>query len=227
VVVKICGITTPEDAIAAAEAGATAVGFNFYPRSPRFVTPERAREMGRALPAGRLKGGCSHNWLPHGGQHDVLQGVQHGVLQGVLKVGVFVGEPADRVAEVMREAELDVAQVHGGEYPQGVRVWAAFRAGDSGLRDAMASSPAEAFLIDTPSETLRGGTGQTFDWSLAAGLPGRIVLAGGLDAGNVREAIRKAHPWGVDACSRLESAPGRKDHEKMRRFVEAALIEES
>jgi phosphoribosylanthranilate isomerase len=197
VVVKICGITTPEDAIAAAEAGATAIGFNFYPRSPRFVTPSHARQLGRVLPP------------------------------GVLKVGVFVGEPVSKVVDFVHEAELDVAQVHEGDYPSGLRVWAAFRAGGPGLSEAMASSLAEAFLIDTPSAILHGGTGQTFDWSLAAGLPGRIVLAGGLDAGNVREAIRKARPWGVDACSRLESAPGHKDHEKMRRFVEAALTEES
>ena len=210
-VVKICGITTVEDAVAAVEAGATAIGFNFYPGSPRFVSVERAREI-----VGRLKGGCSQDWLPH-------QGVQQ---QGVLKVGVFVGERAERVAEIMREAEMDVAQVHGGEYPHEVRVWAAFRAGDPGLRETMDAGVAEAFLVDTPSTTLHGGTGQTFDWSLAAGLPGRIVLAGGLDAGNVREAIRKARPWGVDACSRLESTPGRKDHVKIRRFVEAALTEE-
>jgi phosphoribosylanthranilate isomerase len=197
VVVKICGITTADDAIAAAAAGATAVGFNFYPSSPRYVRPEQAREIARLLP-------------PH-----------------VLKVGVFVDEPAAGVAEVIRLAGLDVVQLHGGEYPAGARIWAAFQAGGPGLSEALADTRVEAFLVDTPSRNLRGGTGRTFDWSLAAGLPGRIVLAGGLDDENVREAIRTARPWGVDACSRLECVPGRKDHEKMRRFVQAALIEES
>ena len=81
----------------------------------------------------------------------------------------------------------------------------------------------EALLLDTPSENQYGGTGQTFDWSTAKDLPKKIIIAGGLDASNVRRAIEEAQPWGVDACSRLEKSPGLKDHDKMRQFVKAAL----
>jgi len=194
--VKICGITNAEDGLAAAEAGASAVGFNFYPQSPRYIDPAVAREIAALLPA------------------------------SVLRVGVFVEEPPGAVAVVAETVGLDIVQLHGGESPKGLRVWRALRAGNPALAATVAAGGAEAFLIDTPSATLRGGTGVAFDWSIAAGLPGRIILAGGLHEDNVAAAIRQARPWGVDACSRIERAPGRKDHEKMRRFVRAALAEE-
>lgn len=167
-IVKICGITNQADAEAAIEAGADALGFNFWPKSPRFV--EQQPWM-RDLP--------------------------------VTKVGIFVGD-------VDPPPWLDVAQVYGPASPANVRVWRAVKPGEP-----LAS--AEAFVLDVSE-----GTGQTFDWSLAAGLPAKIVLAGGLHAGNVAEAIRAARPWGVDACSMLESSPGRKDHAKMRDFIAAA-----
>lgn len=190
-IIKVCGITSREDAEAAAEAGANALGFNFWPGSPRYLAPEVAGPVIEAA--------------------------------AVLKVAVFVDETADRIEAMMREFKLDVAQVHGMlNRPLAVRHWRAFSAATAGLRTTLEGLDAEAALIDTPSETQRGGTGRTFDWWLAAGLPGRIILAGGLGPDNVAEAIRQARPWGVDACSRLESQPGRKDNLKVRSYVEAA-----
>ena len=87
--------------------------------------------------------------------------------------------------------------------------------------------PVEAFVLDTPAGEAHGGTGKTYDWGLVAGISKKVVLAGGLDADNVRDAIRAARPWGVDACSRLEASPGKKDHQKMSAFLEAALSEDS
>jgi phosphoribosylanthranilate isomerase len=185
--VKICGITTEEDARLAAAAGAGAVGFNFWPRSPRYVTPERAAALAGVLPA------------------------------EVLKVGVFVDAPAAEVVSVCYRVPLDVAQLHGGAAPAGIRWWRA-----STVAEFRAEEGAEAVLVDTPAGAERGGTGRTFDWSLAAGLPGRIILAGGLGPDNVAAAIAAARPWGVDACSRLESAPGRKDPDKVKEFIRAA-----
>jgi len=194
-VVKVCGITNAEDARAAVEAGAGALGFNFYPKSPRFVSAAQAAAITATVPA------------------------------GVLKVGVFVNEAPARVAEIVREAGLDVAQLHGDEgaadVPEGVRVWKAFRVNDAFRLEQLETFPAEAFLLDTPTE-MYGGSGHTFDWTRARGAAGRILLAGGLDESNVREAIAVAQPWGVDACSRLESSPGKKDFGRMARFIAAA-----
>lgn len=192
--VKVCGITSREDALAAVEAGAGALGFNFYPKSPRYMAPEAAAELIAGLPA------------------------------GVLKVGVFVNEP--RAAEVVRQAGLDVAQLHGDEapaqYPAGVRVWKAVRVAPGFRLEQWLDAPAEALLLDGPAGMLYGGSGAAFDWRLARG-GRRVILAGGLDAGNVGEAIRCAHPWGVDACSRIEAEPGKKDRVKMAAFIQAAL----
>lgn len=192
VVVKICGITTLEDARQAVEAGADALGFNFWPRSPRCITLESAAAITSDL----------------GGR--------------VLRVGVFVDPAADELAAAMLGAHLDVAQIHGSaDVGAGLRVWQAWSATAEGLRARIETSTAEAFLIDTPSGAQRGGTGRTFDWSLAQGLPGRVVLAGGLGPENVAEAVIQVRPWGVDACSRLEREPGRKDHEKVAAFLRA------
>jgi phosphoribosylanthranilate isomerase len=108
------------------------------------------------------------------------------------------------------------------EYPAGVRVWKAVRVEEAFDIAAWRDCAAEALLLDGPAGALWGGAGKAFDWRRARGAA-RIVLAGGLDASNVREAIRQAQPWGVDACSRLESAPGKKDHRKMAAFLKAAL----
>jgi phosphoribosylanthranilate isomerase len=190
-IVKVCGITRREDAFAAAQAGATAIGFVFYPKSPRFVAPETAAALGEGLPL----------W----------------------KVGVFVNEPPAMIAAVMSAALLDVAQIYGGEPPPSARVWKAFRlenSFDRSLIDA-SSIEAEAVLLDGISN------GNSFDWSIARDLKkshpaAKVIVAGGLNASNVAEAIRTARPWGVDASSSLESSPGVKDREKVRRFVEAA-----
>jgi phosphoribosylanthranilate isomerase len=192
--VKICGITNADDALAAAAAGATALGFNFYPPSPRFIQPEAAARIIEGLP------------------------------REVWKVGVFVDMLPHEIARVQRIAALDVAQLHGDEppdqLPSGIRVWKAFRIDAAGLE----AYRAEAFLLDAPSDVY-GGTGRTFDWTKAVGTGRKIILAGGLDEDNVGAAIRQVRPWGVDACSRLESAPGRKDHARMARFVQAASSE--
>jgi len=119
----------------------------------------------------------------------------------------------------MRAARLDVAQVYGGQGPQGARVWKAFRV--TGAIDPALASGGEAILLDG------AGNGIGFDWSLARGVTGKVIVAGGLDASNVAEAIRTAQPWGVDASSRLEVAPGVKDHDKIRAFVQAALRTEN
>jgi phosphoribosylanthranilate isomerase len=182
--VKICGITRREDAEAAVEAGASALGFVFYPQSPRFVTPERAEELGRGL--------------------------------DVWKVGVFVDETAASIEAIMRAAKLDVAQVYGGAAPSGTRVWEAIRL-NTVTEPRLLGSGAEAVLLDGLAN------GQSFDWTLARGVADKVIVAGGLDASNVAEAIRIVQPWGVDASSRLESSPGVKDHEKMKCFIEAAL----
>jgi phosphoribosylanthranilate isomerase len=181
--VKVCGITQREDALMAAEAGASAIGFIFYPKSPRYVTPERAAELGEGL--------------------------------DLWKVGIFVGERPAGIETVMRVARLDVAQIYGGEGPQGARIWKAFRV--TGAFDVYQVQDAEAILLDGTSN------GTPFDWSVARGVNGKVIVAGGLDASNVADAIRVARPWGVDASSRLESAPGIKDHGKVRAFVKAAL----
>lgn len=198
-ILKICGITNQEDATAAIQAGATAIGFNFYARSPRYLAPEEAAGIGSA--------------------------------EGVRRVGVFVNEKRERVEEIVRTARLDVAQLHGDEtpadYPAAIEpaapaVWKAVRV--SGRFDVTdyQDDPAEALLLDGPAAELYGGAGLAFDWSLVRANSRRIVLAGGLDASNVAAAIEMVRPWGVDACSRIESAPGKKDHRKMNQFLEAA-----
>jgi phosphoribosylanthranilate isomerase len=193
-VIKICGITTQQDAEDAVASGATALGFNFYPKSPRYISLKRAQDIARSLP------------------------------RSVLKVGVFVNASADELAAAGTSVPLDVLQLHG-EVPALVprlRIWRAIPINQdvnlSGLNDSY-----EAYLLDTPSSDF-GGSGRTFDWSLvaASGSPLRLIVAGGLDASNVAEAIAALHPWGVDACSRLESAAGRKDPVKVKAFVQAA-----
>jgi phosphoribosylanthranilate isomerase len=185
--VKICGITNEEDAALAIHAGANALGFNFYEKSPRRVSIRRAREIIDSNPG------------------------------DYLRVGIFVNPSLEEIAAAADSVTLDVLQLHGEDCPciSSHCVWKAI-----GPRDAT-SYPAHAYLVDTPCE-LFGGSGNTFDWRLAGGLAVRVLIAGGLDASNVAEAIATARPWGVDACSRLELRPGRKDHRKVRDFVRAA-----
>jgi phosphoribosylanthranilate isomerase len=197
-IVKICGITNLEDAQAAIAGGANALGFNFYPRSKRYIgIADATKLLDRLAP-------------------------------GILRVGVFVNEPAERVADLVKRIGLHVAQLHGDEkpeqYPAGVRVWKAAHVDEQFSLAAWENCPAEALLLDSPANGEHGGSGQSFDWARAAGAGDRhIILAGGLDESNVRDAIRLVKPWGIDACSRLERAPGRKDHVKMAAFIRAAL----
>jgi len=198
-IVKICGITNMEDALAAAEAGAAAIGFNFYDRSPRYIAPAAAAGIAAALPA------------------------------AVWRVGVFVNESPDAIARIRRSVGLDVVQLHGdetpAEVPVGVRVWKALRVGQDFNPDIMENFDVEAFLLDSALPGLYGGTGRPVPWASVPHAGKRIILAGGLDDGNVAEAVRTVRPWGVDACSRLETRPGRKDHARMKRFVKAAIAE--
>jgi phosphoribosylanthranilate isomerase len=193
VILKVCGITNQPDADAAIAAGATAIGFNFYPKSPRCIAPEAAARI--ATP-------------------------------GALRVGVFVNQPAPRIAEIAALAALDVAQLHGdetpGQYPAAIAVWKAARISPDFDFSPLDDCPAEALLLDGPAADLYGGAGLSFDWTLARGARHRIIVAGGLDASNVARAISLAQPWGVDSCSRIESSPGKKDHTKMIDFLHAA-----
>lgn len=191
-VVKICGITNEEDARVAIEGGANALGFNFYPKSPRYITPLRARQIANAIEG------------------------------AFLKVGVFVNQSAAALEEVAGQVPLDVVQLHGDRCA--IRASTSYRIWRSIGPDALPHEPdpdVEAYLIDTPAADF-GGSGRTFDWSLAKGLRCRVIVAGGLDGSNVEEAIRTVLPWGVDACSRLELKRGKKDRQKICEFVRAA-----
>ena len=201
-IIKVCGLTRVEDALHAAREGATALGFNFYPGSPRYVDFGRGAILGAVVP------------------------------RNVLKVGIFVDESPDRIREIAQAVRLDVVQLHGAETPfdcetlAPLRVWKAFRVGEGFDPSLLARYPCEAFLLDAVGESgIRGGTGRTFPWSVArqAARYGRIVMAGGLDGGNVAQAIREGDPWGVDASSRLERSPGVKDPDKVREYLHAAM----
>jgi len=199
--VKVCGITNPGDARVAADAGADAIGLLFA-QSSRRVSVEQAREIAAALP------------------------------DSVLKVGVFVNAVPEEILRITHEVGLDVAQLHGDETPgdvtllreRGLKVMKALRVRDAASLVEMERYDADLFLLDAYSEKARGGTGERFDWRLAKSLKERdnIVVSGGLGPDNVREAIEFFEPYGVDASSSLEVAPGMKDHERVRRFVSAA-----
>ena len=196
--IKICGITNLDDALAAVDAGADALGFNFYKPSPRYVTPETAREIIGELP------------------------------QSILTVGVFVNESPESVKDLTRRAAVTAIQLHGDESPEycqhlnGDFVIKALGAGaDFDPQQARAYN-VEAILLDTKDDALRGGTGRVFDWSIAQevsrAVP-KLFLAGGLGVQNIEQAIISVDPYGVDACSKLEESPGKKNHERMRAFV--------
>jgi phosphoribosylanthranilate isomerase len=197
--VKVCGITNQKDGEAAIECGATALGFNFYPKSPRYAHP------------------ASLAWITH-------------LPSNVWKVGVFVNEKPDVIRRLLDQLKLDVVQLHGDEQPadcpRDLRVWKAVRVDYAFDASRLRKYPVEAILLDGPAGRAYGGSGLTFDWSVAAGLPVKIVVSGGLHSGNVRTAIECIKPWGVDVCSRIESSPGQKDHASMADFVKIALKKE-
>ncbi len=199
--VKICGITNAGDARVAADAGADAVGLVFA-ESPRRVVVEEARRISIALP------------------------------ENILRVGVFVDEEPAEITRISHEVGLDLAQLHGDETPEavtavregGVKVMKALRVKRSVSLDALDGYEADLILLDAYSNKARGGTGERFDWGVAKSLRGRdnIVVSGGLGPENVRDAVEFFEPYGVDASSSLEDEPGRKNGERVRRFVLAA-----
>jgi phosphoribosylanthranilate isomerase len=187
-IIKVCGITNEDDARAAVEAGANALGFNFYEKSPRYVDPPRAREIVDA------------------------------VAGDYLKVGIFVNPEPGEVTRAALNVPLGIVQLYGTWQPALKERWTVWRAIAPNEEERFCG--ADAYLMDTPSSVF-GGSGKAFNWMLARGRH-RVIIAGGLDESNVAEAIAAAAPWGVDACSRLESRPGKKDTAKVRAFVTAA-----
>lgn len=195
--VKICGITRIEDGLAAAHGGAHAIGLVFYPPSPRCVTPMQAAAIIRALPP------------------------------FVTTVGLFVDAPEQEVRAVLARAPVELLQFHGAEppdycrqfglpYMKAVRV----RQGVDLLQYASDYSEAKALLLDAYVDGTHGGTGRVFDWSLIPReLPLPIVLSGGLDPGNVADAVRRVRPWAVDVSSGVEAAKGIKDAAKIAAFI--------
>lgn len=199
--VKICGITCWEDARAAIDAGADALGFNFFPGSPRHIAPAVARRIARRMP------------------------------RSVARVGVFVNAPPAEVAAIARATALDLLQLHGEESPAVARriarqrpVIKAFRV-RRGFRPALLAeyTCVAAYLLDSFRAASRGGTGHAFDWRIAASATrfGPVVLAGGLTPENVAAAIARVHPAAVDVCSGVESRPGRKDPARLRALLRA------
>ncbi len=194
--VKICGMTQLKDAMYAAEHGADAVGFIFYKKSPRSVTMKVVREIISKLPP------------------------------LVDTVGVFVNESAERVNKIADYCGLDLVQLHGDESPAFCRkihrrVIKACRVQSLQSIGQLVKYPVSGFLLDTFSDNMHGGTGKTFDWNLA--LPakkiGPVILAGGLTPRNIRQALIRVRPYGVDVCSGVEKSPGIKDPEKVRAFL--------
>ena len=202
--VKICGITDVRDARTAARLGADALGFNFCRESPRYIRPERAKAIIAALPP------------------------------LLTTVGVFVNEDPETIMEICRLAGLDAVQLHGDESPavadavRGVRRIKAIPVETEDDVRICRRYRVEAFLLDASVPGQRGGTGRTFDWSLAreAAQFGPIILAGGLTPENVAEAITVADPYGVDVASGVESEPGKKDRRLMAEFILRAKFAE-
>lgn len=197
--VKVCGITRVDDALLASDLGASAVGFVFWPRSPRHVAPAEARAIAARLPG------------------------------DVAPVGVFVDPSAGEVRRVVEEVGLAAVQLHGDEPPAFCRelpyrvIKAIGVDGADGTRAAAREVPAEAtVLLDARDPERRGGTGRTVDWEIAAAVAAerRVFLAGGLGAANVGAAIRTVRPYGLDVSSGVESAPGRKDPTRLRAFFD-------
>jgi phosphoribosylanthranilate isomerase len=197
--IKICGITNIEDGLAAATAGADALGFVFHPPSPRYVTPGRVREIIGSLPS------------------------------GLCTVGVFVNLAAAEVLQIAELCRLDFIQLHGGEtgeycrrFPREMLIKAlSFRSEDE--FSVIADYPVRAFLVDAHDPVRFGGTGRTCDWNLAGKAAARhpLILAGGLSEENIIAALEAVHPLAVDISSGVEAQPGKKDHGKIRSVIAA------
>lgn len=200
--VKICGMTNLKDVKVAVDGGVDAVGFIFYKKSPRSVTMQAVREIVLELPP------------------------------FVDSVGVFVNETAEQINKISDHCKLDRVQLHGDESPAFCkkirrRVIKVIRVKDIQSLKKLSDYPVSSFLLDTFSEDQYGGTGKVFDWNLAysAKKYGPIILAGGLTPINVRQAIQRIQPYGVDVCSGVESQPGIKDHKKMQTFLKNVKAE--
>ncbi len=197
--VKICGITNLEDALVSAKFGADALGFNFYEQSPRYITPEKAREIIEQLPA------------------------------NVLKVGVFVNESLEKIVEIAAIAKLDALQLHGEETPEFARelkaktnleIIKAFRVSPEFQPEDVLQYSTDAILLDAYNPKEPGGTGETFDWEIAKKmekmkntLP-NLYVAGGISSKNVGIALNQFQPFAIDVCSGIESEKGKKDKVK-------------
>jgi phosphoribosylanthranilate isomerase len=198
--IKICGITNLEDALAAVDAGADALGFVFHPASPRHIFPEQAAAIIHHLPP------------------------------FVHAVGLFVDEDLETVNSTANLCGLDLVQLHGSESPSYCnsvqrRVIKAFRIKDITSLEPTKYYHVTSFLLDAWSPIAHGGTGQTFNWEIAAyaATSGRIILAGGLTPDNVAEAVRQVQPYAVDVSSGVECAPGHKDADKIKKFIHQAI----
>lgn len=197
--VKICGVRRMEDALLAAGLGASAIGFVFWPGSPRFIDPFRAKRIAAALPP------------------------------FIATVGVFVNQAPEHASGIARLLNLAAIQLHGDEDPQpflrtGYRVIKAVAVGDTFDAATLALVPPPVtILLDADDSIRRGGTGQTIDWSVAARVAAsrRTVLSGGLNPANVRTAVEQVKPYAIDVSSGVESAPGVKDPDKLRALFDA------
>jgi phosphoribosylanthranilate isomerase len=202
--VKVCGITNLQDASKAIEYGADALGFNFYPPSPRYISPAEAQAILKELPP------------------------------EICKVALFVNESREKVEQVLscgflpdgRQA-FGALQFHGEESEEYCRNWKlkvirAFRVKDRSSLEGIRGFPADFYLLDSWVPGY-GGSGSSFPWEWVVGLEAdQLILAGGLDVQNVAEAIQRIHPYGVDVCTGVEAKPGIKDHEKLKEFIRAA-----
>jgi|SRR6266540_2019243 len=199
--IKICGIKTETDALAAMDVGADLIGFNFYPKSPRYISVGRCRDI-----------------------MSVMRRYGH-----ITYVGVFVNASVEEIRATMETLGLSLAQLHGDETVEMLsaldgKAFKAFRGVPNNL-NSFANDGAPALLVDASVKGVYGGTGITADWNGAAELAKQypLLLAGGLTPENVADAVRQVKPWGVDVASGVESAPGEKDASKMKAFVKAIL----
>jgi phosphoribosylanthranilate isomerase len=202
--VKICGITNLEDALLSAKFGADMLGFNFYEMSPRYIDPDKVREIADHL------------------------------LEDILKVGVFVNASVEKLCEIAVIVGLDAIQLHGEETPgfvtelkaeTGLEILKAFRVSPEFASTDVLAYKADAILLDAYSPYKHGGTGETFNWEIARNLQSElypIYLAGGLTPGNVEDAVKTVRPYAVDVTSGVESSPGEKDPKKLEAFINNA-----
>ena len=202
--IKICGIKTLTDALAAIDAGADYLGFNFYPKSVRFIEMNICAEITSVLKR----------------EHPEIQ-----------LVGVFVNSPVAEIKYILEVCSLDLVQLHGDETHEMLnalndKAFKAFRGVPQHI-NGFARDKAPALLVDAAVKGAYGGTGVTADWSAAAGLAKRypLLLAGGLTSENVAQAVRRVKPWGVDVASGVEANPGEKDAGRMKAFVKAVQLE--